>query len=398
MKYINTHMRIGGSPVYALFVDFKAAFNTASRSAIIATLGGLGVSGPFLNLINDMMAPNIIKLFDGISLLPGFSQDTGLPQGDTISSLLFVVLLLDLPLHVENAVPSVSPELYADDLLLLCLTLIRLRDAVRITRDFAAEKGLEINWEKTKVMKFRRGGKLAGTDILMVDGINIPFVSAFCYLGLTFTVTASTFTKHILDRKARAITAINSLPNLTQLSLPSAMQLFNIKVGPIATYAISNCWSFLKVSDFTHLDAVQFTFLKRTLGTSIFSRSRLVLLLTEATLTTERLMISYDLPRTHNYESYIIGIQEKLASIDPAFLYTPAMMDRSWTQPVARGRSAICRMAMHGFHHIFCASDGFHVAAPSCLCRFCGDHCRTYHSMSCSRSPFSSISQLAASH
>jgi hypothetical protein len=398
MGYIDRHMRVGGTPVYALFVDFKAAFNTASRSAIIVTLGGLGVSGPFLDLINDMMAPNVIKLYDGVSLLPGFNQETGLPQGDTIASLLFVVLLLDLTPHVENAVPAVAAELYADDLLLLCLTLLLLKEAIRVARDFAAEKGLEINWEKTKVMKFRRGGRLAANDVLSVDGVNIPFVSSFCYLGLTLTVTASTFTHHVLDRKSKAITTINSLPPLPQLSLSSAVELFNIKVSPMATYAIRNCWSFLKVTDFGHLDSVLFTFLKRTLGVSNFSRSRMVLLLTEAKLVTERMMQTFDLPMTANFERYITRVQEKLDSIDPEFLGTHAMTDRRWTEPMAQGRSAICRMAMHGFHHIFCASEGFHSASPTCLCRFCGNHCQTYHSMQCRLTPFASISLLAAVH
>jgi hypothetical protein len=398
MDYLNAHMRVARVPVYALFVDFKAAFNTASRTAIINTLAELGVSGPFLDLINAMMAPNIVKLFDGLVLLPGFSQDTGLPQGDTISSLLFVILLMELPHHVKSGAPSVEVELYADDLLLLALRLGLLKEAAILARDFAASKGLEINWTKTKVMKFRRGGKLSSSDILVIDSMEVPFVPAFCYLGVTFTVTAATFSRHVQDRKARAITAACLLPPLPPLSLATAIDLFNIKIAPMATYGLTVCWEFLKVSDFRAIDGVLMTFLKRAMGVSRFAKSRLVLLLSETTLTTERLAAAHGLPHTPNYLLYLDEWRVKLQEIDPEFLGTSAMMDRSWVAPNAGHRSAVCRLAVHGFHHVFCAVQGFHDASVTCICRFCGCRCDRYHSQTCQASPFHSLSQLAAAH
>jgi hypothetical protein len=398
MDHLNTHMRGSRVPVYALFVDFRAAFNTASRSAIISTLAELGVSGPFLALINAMMAPNIVALFDGLALLPGFLQDTGLPQGDTISSLLFVILLMELPSYVRNGVPSVDVELYADDLLLLALRLGLLKEAALLARDFAARKGLEINWEKTKVMKFRRGGRLAGSDVLIIDGNEVPFVPSFCYLGLTITVTAATFTQHVMDRKARAITAAGLLPPLIPLSLTTAIDLFNLKIAPMATYGLTRCWDFLKVSDFRSIDGVLMTFLKRVLGVSRFTKSRLVLLLTDVTLTTERLAESHGLPHTPNYLLYLEEWRFKLQEIDPEFLSTSAMTDRSWAASGARHRSAICRLAVHGFHHVFCSNLSYHDPGPDCVCRFCGGDCTKYHSQACQESPFNSLTQLAAVH
>jgi hypothetical protein len=126
LAYLETNLRNNGTPVYAIFIDFKAAFNTASRTAIVNALAECGISGSFLRIINAMLAPNLIKLFDGIKVLPEFIQDTGLPQGDTIASLLFVVLLIHLPAEIKNRVPLAEPDLYADDLLILALPLITL--------------------------------------------------------------------------------------------------------------------------------------------------------------------------------------------------------------------------------------------------------------------------------
>jgi hypothetical protein len=396
MAHLKTNLREGGTPVYAIFVDFKAAFNTASRTSIIKTLSEYGVGGPFLAVINAMLAPNMVKLFDGLALLPEFVQDTGLPQGDTISSLLFVVLLMGLQEHIQSRSVGTVTQLYADDLLMLHRILSALHEATRASMEFAAERGLLINWGKTKMIKFRRGGPLAASDSLTVEGVVIPFVSNFCYLGLTITVTASTFKRHLIDRKAKTVTAINQLRKLSHMSLRSALSLFDVRFAPMAYYGIQVYWEFLRPADFAILDSVLFVYLKRVLAVSPYSRSRLVLLLSGAKLTSEKVMKMFDLPVTPNFSRYLNEIENKLDAVDPEFHATPAMRDRTWAAPLGNNRSAVCRHAIHGFHHVFCATDGFHEPVDSCLCHLCGEHCLTYHSTVCQASPFSSIAQLAA--
>jgi hypothetical protein len=391
MRYIDSNLKANGSPVYAAFIDFKAAFNTASRTAIINILAQCGVSGPFLEIVNVMLAPNLIRLFDGIKLLPEFIQDTGLPQGDTIASLLFVVLLLHLPSDIRTVAPRVDPELYADDLLLLALAIAHLKSAILATRSLALELGLEINWDKTKIVKFRRAGRLSLTDVMVIDGFTIPFVPAFVYLGVTFTVTASTFSRHVQDRRAKAIAAIRLLPSPRLLSLNAALGLFRCKIAPMAYYAIPQVWKHLKVADFRAIDGVQMCFLKRVLGVSKYTRSRLVTLLTGVTHTTQSLALTFDLPVTPAYRAYLDENQQKLAEVDQAFFSTSAMLDRGWARPLSTVRSTLCRFAIHGFHHQFCTMETFHEPSPSCTCRHCGAVCQRYHFHHCLVPPVSSI-------
>jgi hypothetical protein len=398
MEHLRANLVTGGAAVYAIFIDFRAAFNTASRTAIINTLSRYGVGGPFLELLNAMLAPNMVKLFDGLVQLPEFSQDTVLPQGDTISSLLFVVLLMGLPEYVGSRAIGTITQLYADDLLLLHRALRALQEATRATMEFAAERGLNINWSKTKIIKFRRGGPLAASDVFVIEEEVVPFVTNFCYLGITISVTAKTFTRHLLVRKTQAITAINLMKPPHALSLSAAMSLFHSNIAPMAYYGIQVIWEYLKVADFAILDSVMFVFLKRVLGVSQFSRSRLVLLLTRTTLLSERVARTFGLQLTPNFSSYLASMEHKLDSIDPAFLMTPAMRDRSWEAPLPRNRSAVCRHALHGFHHVFCATDGFHEPSSMCLCYLCGELCSTYHSSVCRASPYGSIAQLAAAN
>jgi hypothetical protein len=395
MKFIEGNLKSKGTPVYAVFVDFRAAFNTASRVAIINTLAELGVSGRFLELIRVMLAPNLIRLFDGIKLLPEFVQETGLPQGDTIASLLFVVLLIHLPYELRRISPLVNPELYADDLLLLALLLADLKTALTAAKALAAEKGLEINWDKTKVMKFRRAGRLAAADVLVVDGVSVPFVSSFVYLGVTFTVTASTFSRHVQDRRDKAIAAIRLLPSLRPLSLAAALGLFTCKIAPMASYGVPLCWSLLKISDFRAIDSVLMCFLRRVLGVSKFARSRLIRLLTGAQLTTTALTMTFGLPVTPQFQAYLDELQAKRAGVDPDFFATPAMTDQGWASPLSSVRSTLCRHAIHGFHHLFCQIQAYHEPNPECLCRHCGTQCQKYHFQFCIQPPASSILGLA---
>jgi hypothetical protein len=394
-NYLDETLRADGSPVYAAFIDFKAAFNTASRKAIIETLAECGVSGLFLNLLNAMLAPNLIRLFDGIRVLPEFTQDTGLPQGDTISSLLFVVLLIHLPAYIKQQVPQAVPDLYADDLLILALRLGDLRAAIEAARSHASERGLEINWEKTKIMKFRRAGRRAAADVCSIDGFSIPFVSDFVYLGVTFTVTASTFTKHVQDRRAKAIAAICQLPSPRSLSLAAAVSYFRTKIAPMVTYGIPQCWDWLKVSDFVAIDGVLMCFLRRVLGVSKFTRSRHILLLTGVRLTTEELVRSHDLPHSPRYIEYLLEVEEKLATVEEEFLASSAMMDMGWAASLSPARSTLCRYAVHGFHHIFCGRSSFHEPQLSCQCRYCGSPCQRYHMPLCGQSPVTSVLQLS---
>jgi hypothetical protein len=180
------------------------------------------------------------------------------------------------------------------------------------------------------------------------------------------------------------------------LSLGAALSLFDISIAPMAYYGIQVCWEFLKPSDFSILDSVLFIFLKRVLAISPYSRSRLALLLSGATLISEKVSKMFDMPDTPSFNRYIREVEDKLDSVDPEFYATPAMRDRTWAAPLGKNRSAICRHAVHGFHHVFCATDGFHLPASGCICFRCGNQCSMYHSDCCQASPYSSIIQLAA--
>jgi hypothetical protein len=299
-----------------------------------------------------------------------------------------------LPWAIRCAAPRTEPGLYADDLLILALLILDLRAAIIAAKAHATERGLEINWDKTAIMKFRRGGRLASTDVLSIDGVSVPFVSSFVYLGVSFTVTASTFTRHVMDRRDKAIAAIRLLPSLRPLSLTTAMGLYVCKIAPMASYGIPQVWSLLKSADFREIDSVLMCFLRRVLGISKYARSRLVMHLTGVELTSVVLARTHQLPLTQAFHDYLHEVHVKSQEVDPDFFLTPAMRDRGWAMALSAVRSSLCRHAIHGFHHLFCTTLVYHDPAPDCACRHCGGHCHRYHFQFCLNPPASSILAL----
>ena len=105
-------------PLYAVFVDFKAAFDTASRELIIVKLATAGVPMEILRLVAAILQEGQVVLDDGVKEHNPIRQTTGVAQGDNLSPLLFSVLISDLPSVIQERHKHVKVLLYADDLVL----------------------------------------------------------------------------------------------------------------------------------------------------------------------------------------------------------------------------------------------------------------------------------------
>jgi hypothetical protein len=395
LNAIRLKLAVPRRPLYAVFIDFKSAFDTVSREAIIGKLAELGMRGDAMGLLVAMLRENLIIMDDGSARHPPFLQKTGLPQGDTISSILFVIALYDLPKKLLAIFPNLGIILYADDLVLYASSIAQLNGALQMLSSICQEVGLQVNMSKTVAMKFRRGGRLAASDRLVLGTHNIPFVPQVNYLGFLITATAGNFSNHIAERHRKAVIAISSLPDLRRISLDTALSLFSLKIAPIASYGIRCIWTKLKLSDLMKLDRVKTTFIKRALGVHKLSRNRLVYLLADVPSFIEDLIKIFKLPATHDSDAFLDQLQEKFARINPDFLTSPAMTTRHWRASLVPNRHAFCRASLHGFHHRFCSLTHFHEQTDECSCRFCDGPCDLYHMSICPSSPYSSLMQLA---
>jgi hypothetical protein len=379
-------------PLYVCFVDFKAAFDSASRSSVISSLANLGITGRILRLIMSMLGENGVVIQDGLSELPEFTQTTGLPQGDNISSILFVILLHEIPTMLSNLINTVKTILYADDIAITAHSLGELKKSLEALICHTERKGLRINWSKTKIMKFRRGGRLAASDKLIIADQEIEFVQRFSYLGFELTATATSFSAHIQERKRKAICSIVSIPDLRRISMATALKLFALKVAPVASYGIRTIWQDLKISDLEDLESIKANFLKRAMGLSKFTQNRLTYMMARTSTFIEDLRGIYGLEETAASLEFKRRLDLKVAEINPEFSSSSAMTDISWMSSLYDLRHLICRAAVHGFHHKYCEDTSYHQPAGNCRCKFCGTLCTIYHLNQCTQSPFASLS------
>jgi len=236
---------------------------------------------------------------------------------------------------------------------------------------------------KTEAMKFRRGGRLAASDTLHVNRTSVKFVNSFKYLGVILPTNGRAFLEHITDRVRRALVASVGIRTPSKLSLRTALILFDIKVAPVASYGIEIIWDHLSSALLEKLDRIKPAFLKRALGLHRSSLNRYVYLLSDTSLFVEDLKRRFKLATTPAYLEFVSLWERKMAEINPDFYCTGAMTSEAWKGANRTNRHVVTRFAVHGFHHVLCATVGFHEPTDVCTCSRCGENCHKYHAAVC---------------
>ena len=145
--------------LYICFVDFKKAYDSVWRKALMLKLLRTGINGRFFGVVRHMYqdCESCIRL--GGLLSDKFKCETGVRQGDVMSPNLFNLYINDIPdmfvgdrdSPILDGLP-VHCLMYADDLVLLSLTADGLQSKLDRIFSYCSEWSLSINVKKTKVM------------------------------------------------------------------------------------------------------------------------------------------------------------------------------------------------------------------------------------------------------
>lgn len=133
---IQLHLRKERGKLYALFVDFKGAFDNVRHDLLWEKLWQLGMSTKFIKIMADLYSKAEIKISDGVSTSETIKVTRGVLQGETLSPLLFALFLQDLEIFLKSkglsgvSVTHVTEILllgYADDIVILSDSYIGIK-------------------------------------------------------------------------------------------------------------------------------------------------------------------------------------------------------------------------------------------------------------------------------
>ena len=161
------------------------------------------------------------------------------------------------------------------------------------------------------------------------------------------------------------------------------MQLFRLKIVPTLTYGIEEIWESLTNRQMEELEKVKTRYLKRVLGVSKCTQSRLVYKLAREMFLIEDLRLTILLPSTIAYETVLRDLQNKRKDILETFYTADAMTNRVWTKTNYQPRHVMTRTAVHGFHFKLCRERKFHEPDDQGMCQLCSQQCERYHVMNC---------------
>ena len=155
-------------PAAALFIDLRKAYDMVQLSALWAVLRRMGLPAAIIDLLESWAVTRTARLrVNGVLSAP-VPTETGVPQGDTLSPLLFNLFIESLSRYLDAqsaTVPGIAVHgvtvrklFYADDIVVLGGSAAELQSALSHVRDWCAAWHMEVNpgVGKTEAMMFRR--------------------------------------------------------------------------------------------------------------------------------------------------------------------------------------------------------------------------------------------------
>ena len=174
---------------------------------------------------------------------------SGVKQGDVCSPILFSLFINELTAEVvrngRHGAQFVGDmlELFilllADDVVLLSETVVGLQTQLNCLSRAANSLQLKVNLNKSNIIVFRKGGYLGRRENWTYNGLAMPVVNVYKYLGIYFSTKLSfTFAcKDLASRGKRALLCImQKLSYLENQSFDVFVKLFDSQVQPIVQY------------------------------------------------------------------------------------------------------------------------------------------------------------------
>lgn len=245
---------IRGRKVYAAFIDYKSAFLEVDHHLLKLKMFNVGISRKVISMFQKFYDTAESQIRVGTRLSDARKITKGCLQGDSASPLIFLVFLNDLEEYIRNkGLHGLSIDhtrdllllLYADDLILFATDKVDLQRKLNALHSYCLENKMMVNVSKSKVVIFRRGGRVSASDVFYYDNNQLEICSDYNYLGVLFS-SHGVFHKAAEQALSRGRVAVGTvrqiLVNSKTDSLDSRVKLFHAIVRSTLLYG-SEVWS-----------------------------------------------------------------------------------------------------------------------------------------------------------
>ena len=265
--------------VYVCFIDFKKAYDSIHRKAMIHILKKhIGETEPKLwRMIDAMYEKTESRARVGEELSEEFPIERGVKQGCTLSPLLFDIVMENITRALdrvtigkkeERAKPGcwikvrrknkegtklesketlINNLMYADDLALVAESKQQLQVLVDTTVKFGESMGMEVNIDKSKVVVFTKENTTNPKVTIKIGKEKVEQVKHFKYLGVWFSGNSKDrwgkHKKEVLKKLKRVVWSVRRLRlDKGHLSIKIGRLIFFTLIRPVIEYAAEIWW------------------------------------------------------------------------------------------------------------------------------------------------------------
>lgn len=223
-----------------LALDLKKAFDTVWHQGLINKMFKEEIPTNLIKLIKNYLEDRKSEVIVNMKKSQPFEVKTGIPQGGSLSSTLFLIYINDIPRN-----PKTKLALFADDTAIIATgkneqrTNTRIQNHLQEIQEYFKKWKIEINPGKTQLINFNQKIRPINQEIVKINNIPIDTTNEITYLGMKLD-RKLTFKNHIEKVRNSAQLATKTIyPFINKnCKLPSKMkiQLYNTYVRPILTH------------------------------------------------------------------------------------------------------------------------------------------------------------------
>ena len=190
-----THLREGGHPYLCLF-DLEKAFDSIELSILLKRLFAIGVNGKCWRIVLSWYSSALSRIRVGSKLSEPFSITRGVKQGSVLSPILFLIVIDPLLLTLKDRYAGLSihgsfvgAAAHADNLRTIAPSIAPVIEQAAIIDDFTTGSHLNLNSDKTEIVKISRC-RPAPDEIVLFDSTITITMEAKC-LGVWWNYNLS---------------------------------------------------------------------------------------------------------------------------------------------------------------------------------------------------------------